>query len=401
MRRVPAPLLALGAGLLFLLPLWLRVSDGHPFAPIGFTTSGSSPFFVLLAVFLGILSILLLDQLLAATLRRADERLAILALFLCNPVTLSLFTSLSIYTVAVPLALLALLRRGAFRLLFLAATTLIAPVFGLLLALIHSQFNPEGRWRLLAAGTLPFLVTLPLGLVERLRLAPWATAFAEFGAPLGLSILFLFLSLLELLLRWNERRARGYAAAFLLLLALLPFSLSARVLLGLFSSLFAGLFAARLLRRRWALKDARAITLLLVGCNLLFLLVAQIVGIGGQEPRAALVTVLSSAEEGLILAPESLGAVVERLGYRAAIHACVVERERCADAERLYRSWRLNEALPLLDHHQIRYLLLTDEMRQGLVWSRDEEGLLFLLKHSEKFRLIAEEEGYELWEYLA
>jgi len=66
--------------------------------------------------------------------------------------------------------------------------------------------------------------------------------------------------------------------------------------------------------------------------------------------------------------------------------------------------WAVNEStmitFTLLRSYNIRYIWITPEMRSGLVWNKDDEGLLFLLKNSETFKKVYSTYGYEIWEVL-
>jgi len=401
------PLVALLAAVLLFAPLFFRVAAGDPLVP-GSHVAGLYQFLVaplgdgalLASVLLGVLSALLFARL-VRRLKAEERRLAVL-LFLFNPMTLGIFTTLGPYTVAIPLALAALLFRGTWpSSVLLVLTALFSPVLGLLLfgGLLLSERRVLTIGAAVVAAALILLFHLP---VEPIVLARSALVIAEFGAVSGLSLLYVVLALLEALLLWREPKSRVFSGLLAVALLASPFSVSARVTAAFLATVLAARFMSRLLRRKWQLPEARAVTVILVGCSFLFLLIAQTVAIVDAQPTHELVATLHSlpADDGVILAPPALGYTIERLtDHPALLHDCSQERGLCDDAASLYRSWRLKDAEAVLNRYGIRYLLITQAERDGLVWTQDEEGLLFLLAHSDRFHLLAQDPQEQLWVY--
>jgi hypothetical protein len=421
-------LLLIGAFLLF-FPFWLRVFAGDPLilgtasylqlntapttlqpyaallrllSPLGDTR-------ILLSVFLGLLSLFLVNRLTGFLARRPAERGLVLLLFLINPLFLSIFTTFTPFTFVVPLALALLLcvREGRFLFIPLLAglITVFSPVAGLLLVLSLVLLLPSRREALL----FTLVVVCALAIILALA-SPGAFAYvlslpiAEFGVPMGISFLYVSLAIFEGLLRWSEHRSRGASAMLFALLALASYYPAALVGAGLAVAPFAALFVLRLLKRRWALREVRIFTLLLLLCSFLFLIITHLGVLRSQEPSRALVQTLAALppDSGVVLSPAELGPMVESIsGHPVLLSAdtCAHSKELCADIDRLYRARRLADAQEPLDKHHIAYLLITREMRDGRVWNRDDEGLLFLLQNSGRFAKLASDARYELWRY--
>ena len=66
----------------------------------------------------------------------------------------------------------------------------------------------------------------------------------------------------------------------------------------------------------------------------------------------------------------------------------------------IFQSRDLFQTLSLLRKYSIDYIWITPEMKAGLVWNREGEGLLFLFENSETFKKVYSEEGYEIWKVL-
>jgi len=66
--------------------------------------------------------------------------------------------------------------------------------------------------------------------------------------------------------------------------------------------------------------------------------------------------------------------------------------------DKLFYSKSLDFALESFSEFKISYILITPEMKNGLVWSRNNEGLLYLLKNNpDVFKMIYNNEGVEIW----
>ena len=61
---------------------------------------------------------------------------------------------------------------------------------------------------------------------------------------------------------------------------------------------------------------------------------------------------------------------------------------------------RENKAMQFIDKYKIQYFLITPEMKELLVWQREDQGLLFLLENSENFKKLYQDQGIEVWQVL-
>lgn len=351
---------------------------------------------ILLSLILGIISVVLFRR--VAERLTSHDTLAVL-LFLLNPLFLSLFTSMTPLTLALPLGLLALdavlarrFRLAALLLVFLGP---VAPLLGLGASLLFLFFLRE--WRHALPGIIVGALFLSLFNLLGLWRPHLNFPVAEFGAPFGLSLLLCFLSLIEAILRWNERRRQLTVLTILLLVAapvgFLPFASVATLPL-------AASFLGRLRSRRWALPDAQPVVLLLIGCTLLFLTLTNILAVARQAPSSNLFTTLAALppDEGKVLAPPSLAPIVAATGHPVLEAETECEEERCRAVQRLFSSWRVTDADPVLRSLNVTYLLITEEQRRT-EWNRDDEGLLFVLPNSPRFTLLIEDEEEQLWRY--
>ncbi len=393
LKRLFHPLLTLtAAALLLTIPLLKRFSTHTPLLPgtrsyVIIAHLGLSPTLALLfTLILGLTTALLAHQLIARWTTSPRVRLLAIGLFLLSPFYPALFTSATPLALAPPLLLLAL----RFRSLRIIATLLLAlltPGFALLAFLSLFLLTKERLPALLVAAPLALFTTR----------FTFTNPFVGFGTVGGLSLFIIALALIELVRDWRPLRVLLYSA----LLILSFWSEPALLLLGLASIPLAARALHWLLTRRWQLAHAKTLALLLLACSFLFLLLVHEQMIIQQEPLSATVETLRAAPPGVLLAPEQYAPLITTFSDAQPLltsDTCRHLPERCQDVTTLYQSKRLPQATHILDRYNITSLLITQEMRDNL-WRHDEDGLLFLLKHSDAFQLLAKRDGRELWAY--
>jgi MFS family permease len=342
---------------------------------------------ILLSTLLGILTVVLFQ-----ILRKEASALELL-LFL-NPAFIALFTHLSPLTVAVPLLLAAFLARRAWlSRLFSVGAILFSPLVGGALALL----------RALRTRTLRDALLVPLalvwGLLSMTLVRPSADMLLELGGAGGVAIFLLALAFLEVWLGWKDGAQYGERGAFLLLLALGLLSADALLFAALLAGVLVLRFVERLLALRWTVPGARFLVLLLIGCALFFLLLSHLALMLGEEPRKETMLALRwlPPDNGVVLAPPLFGPIIRaQTGHPVMLDIPTNEAASRAAAQ-IYAAYRADRASELLDRYNVTYILITQELRDT-TWLRDDEGLLFLLQHSNRFVPLTRGTP-ELWRY--
>ncbi len=64
----------------------------------------------------------------------------------------------------------------------------------------------------------------------------------------------------------------------------------------------------------------------------------------------------------------------------------------------IFYSRKLNEAKKLFKIHKIRYILVDKNMKEGFVWSKKDEGLLFLFTSEKTFSKLYDKNDVQVWE---
>ena len=374
MKRLQPYLVPLSALLLF-IPLITRYLKGNPLIPAG----GFADPVILVSVALGVLSAYLFSRLAPKLTKSPRLQALLILLFIVNPVFLTLFTSVDPLVAAVPLAFLLLLtQRRSTIVLGSLLLAFLHPLFAILFLAVtwKRTFLPA---TLLAAALI---------VIRSTSFHYPAIHFVEFGYIHGMSLLLVTLALIECVRRWPERKP---LIPFLALLAFTPFTDAAIVLVGLASAPLAAVLIDALERRRWKIKEAKPLTLLLIGCGLLFLFLTHTAMLINAEPTKDTADLLRLLPEGsVVLTPAEFAPAIER--FSRATPLIITE-----DTQPLFMMRKQAEADTIMLRYDITHLIITQDMRAQ--WNHDEDGLLFLLKHSEHFERLGGTSTMEVWRF--
>ena len=74
--------------------------------------------------------------------------------------------------------------------------------------------------------------------------------------------------------------------------------------------------------------------------------------------------------------------------------------QRYNDSMTLFNSRNLKNTMTILDKYNVTYIWIDNKMKTGQVWEKENQGLLFLLKNSEKFKRVYYLNKIEIWKYI-
>lgn len=174
-------------------------------------------------------------------------------------------------------------------------------------------------------------------------------------------------------------------------------------------SLFAGIGFTRILKIKWKIGFIRDMTLLILVCGLLFSTVSYLNILGFSSPSRELSAALDWAKantpnDAVFFSHYSNGVFIEQVSGRKVLLDSMSAyganfEQALNDSESLFYSRNLNTSESILQKYGISYVLITPEMKQGLVWQNEDEGLLFILTNKERFKKAYSRNGVDVWEY--
>jgi hypothetical protein len=232
-------------------------------------------------------------------------------------------------------------------------------------------------------------------------------SITDLGGLAGFGIFYIVLAAAGLLSSWGRKRAFYplHLALIILFIAMVILNQDYNVYLNFLLAYLAALGLMALLSRKWETGFLKTLTIIVIICGLLFSTLAYAKRLSSLEPdvpQAEGLSWLSGQEKGKVL---SYPGYSEWIKYFAR-HTPLLDEaspgllRQFNLTEEIFYSRNLVRTSSLLTANDIRYILITDKMRLGLVWNRENQGLLFLFRNNETFRKIYGTPELEVWEYL-
>jgi hypothetical protein len=231
--------------------------------------------------------------------------------------------------------------------------------------------------------------------------------FADFGGFVGYSILIILIGLIGMFL-WSERKKYTWFIGVFVLFFILSFYIpSLRVLVNLFLVSSAPITLEKLFRRVWSWEFLRQATALIILCTILFSAVSfasLLIRAEPTEPFANVLTYLKERDNKYpVISHQENAYYIEYFSAHSAFSAMFEEEDKkfSEAINTIFYSIKLDQTEELLKEYGVGYVLLTPDMKKGSVWTKSDEGLLFIFENSETFINIYESQNYELWAYTA
>ncbi|MBW2995250.1 hypothetical protein KY312_02770, partial [Candidatus Woesearchaeota archaeon] len=227
---------------------------------------------------------------------------------------------------------------------------------------------------------------------------------SDFGGDIGIGVSSIILAFFGFLQTWKQkyRFLPVYIAAIALLIAAKYFYF-ATIYLNIFIVLFAAKSLNELLSKRWELTFIKQLSVIVLLCTFLFSSLSLVERIANDEPSDGIVkslVFLSNKESGVVFSHPEKGfwinyyaqkpVFIDRMN-RDAVHMNITKS--------IYYSRDFKNSTKLLDEYEIKYMWIDEKMINGQVWTKPEQGLLFLFENRNLFTRIYEKAGIEIWEY--
>ncbi|MBN1503140.1 hypothetical protein JW930_06345 [Candidatus Woesearchaeota archaeon] len=374
-----------------------------------------------LPFFLGTLSVFLLYLILREVEIESNTVFSIIVVLIASPIFIYSFTVFSEIPFLVFLLFLAtyLLLKNRYIVSTLILCVLlilniqIIPFIALLLALYYKFERGKTNWRLLVAAVImvALVVSTRLNSVSELFSDLSLKRFiADFGSELGFGIFGLCLSSIGLLYSWKNKKE--YYIIYLTLLIFTPIVLVIHefiIFLELLLAYFAGIALAKIYNRKWGVSILKTYSILLIVCGLMFSSISFIDREINFPPYKEEILSLNwlksnSTKDDVVLSHYKYGYLIQSVSERSVVADKIYfltskQKTRINDVNLIFNSRHLEDAQNLLNKYNISYIWINGAMKQGEVWRRDDEGILFLLSNSEKFKRVYEYHGVEIWSY--
>lgn len=277
---------------------------------------------------------------------------------------------------------------------------------------INRKVQPQMLFSCIAALIVLFAIALPAFLQNEKspfsKPVLFVQAVSDFGSAGGLSLFAWLLAIIGFMLLWQFKKK--YYAAMIATGITIVVSLitpSAMAVAQILVAFLAGYALAFFAQMKWSFDDIRLLTVLVLVCGLLFSTLTQDLAIARGPPTKEIMdasialgsllpkntAILSHPENGFWLEYWS-GRQVFLDGWPAKTPDIA---ERWASAQAIWHAQDIMQARGLIYRNSIGAIVITKDMRDGLVWDLPEQDLLFLLRNNETFKNALHSSSVDIW----
>jgi len=256
------------------------------------------------------------------------------------------------------------------------------------------------------------VLCFPLYFQQRTKVLPAGnilqSSISDLGALTGVGVFNILLAVVGFFLIWKKRKE--YPFIFLLLLIMFMFFFYTKnisVYLTFIFSVLAGHAFVKIRDMGWEVKIIKNLTMLLMICGLLFSTISYLNRISNMQPDNEVIKSLDwlkhySKQDEVVFSHYSKGFWITDVAERPVVTDKMFEyypnaEERFNDSLEIFYSRNLKNTKSLLEKYNINYIWIDNEMKNGLVWEKEQQGLLFLFRNNETFKNIYNNQGIEIW----
>jgi hypothetical protein len=235
------------------------------------------------------------------------------------------------------------------------------------------------------------------------------TYITDLGAIYGLGIFGIITATIGMILYLRNKDNEKTPILFIVLLAF--FSMYDKFFLVFFDILaayFSGYAAFKIIYGNWESSILKNYVTLLIFCGLIFSAGSYLnksykaganygerISVEWLKNHAANdKVILSYYEFGYLLSSNNTNVFTDKDYYFNS-----KEKSRITQSEEIFMSRDLKKTLAFLEKNKINYIWINQAMKKNLVWSKDNEGMQFIMQNSVRFNKVYDYLGVEIWEY--
>lgn len=233
---------------------------------------------------------------------------------------------------------------------------------------------------------------------------------SDFGAIIGFGFFTLFLSAIGLYLSWNNKNENiifYYALIALFVCSLYDNNLI--IFIDLILIYYAGFALIKLWKSKWQSKILKNYVILLIICGLIFSAGSYLNEVSMVGPEQSEILSLSWLKDNFnadmnILSHYEYGYLIKTI-TESHIYTDKTYYLRSKDklkiikSNDIFQSRKLKDIKEFFDKEKIGYFWINNDMRQGQVWNKEEEGILLILENSQNFIKRYDYLDVQIWEY--
>lgn len=378
----------------------------------------------LIPFLLGMLSALIFYLILKEFKMNIEERLFVLLILIASPAFIYLSVISNTQSVPVFLTLLGtyflLKKKIVFTVLSLVsfATAVSFGIFNALLviAILLAYLIKEKSKKTIILLSIIILISaafMPVYFQEKAEVLQkegiLQSSISDIGALAGIGIFNILLAFIGFSLIWRKKKEYIFIFLPLLVMLISLFYLRTVVIyLSFVLAVFAGYAFTRIKNMDWEIKIIKRLTVLLIICGLAFSTISYLNRVSNMQPDKEVIKSLDwlkhySEPNEIVFSHYSKGFWINAVAERPVVINKMFEyfpnaKEKFNDSLEIFYSRNLKNTKSLLEKYNIKYIWIDNEMKQGLIWEKEQQGLLFLFRNNETFNNIYNNQGIEIWE---
>ncbi len=231
---------------------------------------------------------------------------------------------------------------------------------------------------------------------------------SDLGAAYGYGAFIFILSLIGGFLIWKGKKHNYslYLSA-VLLLGLSLFSADLRLYSNFFLSFLAAIAFLEICKMRWDLEQVKIASIFLIACGILFSSVSFtnnfVHGLPDEEIIDSLIWLEKyDGKNSIVLSHIDYGFWIEDIAEKRVVLDLKIDHikdfeTKQKDIEEIFYSRDIQKTKNLLIKYNISYIFIDQYMLSELIWSKKEQGLLFLFRDIETFENIYDQDQIQIW----
>jgi hypothetical protein len=301
-----------------------------------------------------------------------------------------------------------------FSLIFFGLSPLFNPqciiIVIIVLAILFKHFKEKTTFISFVIITLAFIFFLKEtnNSYSLFDIPPTNEFISDFGAKIGFGVFSLLLAFCGLVLSWKNKK-KYYLIYFIIFsTGLVSIRLDfLKLFVDMILIAFGSIALYKIKSLNWENKKLKEYTILLLICGLIFSSASQIKKISTDPPLANEQTALhwlnkNSDENSVIISHYKYGHMIQSIAKRTVIidklyHDTTKENIRLYNSTDLFNSRNFKKINKLINIYNITHFYITKEMKKGLVWKKEDEGILLILSNGERFKKIYDFEEIEIY----
>lgn len=227
------------------------------------------------------------------------------------------------------------------------------------------------------------------------------------GSLKGMSIFAIILSVMGWVAYWRKTKN-----ALVTLFALIMFSLfynNAFSFVFPIISVLAGLGFLVLINYSWETEYLKKFTIFIFVLGLMFSVISYEAGVREELPSKDIINGLEflkgiSSQTDVVLSHPSRGLWVEVFAQRTVIldsnkYGITDFDKKFNDMKIMFHTYELAKVKELLSQYSVKYIVVDSEMKEGIVWEKENQELLYLLTDKNTFTKVYSNSDIEIWEF--